>query len=104
MIGVINIAVFIIWIPARLQVNAKWMAINNVWDRVEKGLLAIIDMCLNLYFIHLVRTELVRHGLAKYNNLYRFNIAMVFISMSLDVRQSHPVNFHFIFQLVRERG
>lgn len=91
LIGAINIAVFIIWMPARLQINPTWIAINNVWDRVEKGLLALIDLGLNLKFIHLVHTELIKHGLTKYRDLYRFNITMIFVSLSLDVCLRRPL-------------
>lgn len=84
-IGVINIAVFVIWMPARLQISPTWIAINSVWDRVEKGLLALLDLGLNLKFIYLVHNELIKHGLTKYRDLYRFNISMIFVSLSLDV-------------------
>ncbi|KAL1862810.1 hypothetical protein Daus18300_008306 [Diaporthe australafricana] len=56
-----------------------------MWDRVEKGIFALIDLCLNLYFIYLVRSELIVHGLTKYEALYKFNIVMIFCSLSLDV-------------------
>lgn len=85
LVGLINLSVFVIWMPARLQISPTWMALNSVWDRIEKGLLALIDLGLNLKFIHLVHTELIRHGLTKYRDLYRFNVTMIFISISLDV-------------------
>lgn len=84
-IGLVNTTVFIIWIPARLQINPQWMILNSVWDRVEKGILALFDLGLNLYFIYLVRSELTAHGLTKYRYLFWFNVGMIFISMSLDV-------------------
>lgn len=85
MLIVFSKSVFIIWMPARLQINTDWVRINNVWDRVEKGILLFIDLGLNLYFIYLVRAELIGHGLKKYWNLYWFNVGMIFISISLDV-------------------
>lgn len=90
LIGAINITVFVIWIPARLQISPYWMQLNSVWDRVEKGIFAIFDLGLNLYFIHLVRSELTAHGLTKYRDLYLFNLGMVFISISLDVSRHTP--------------
>ncbi|KAJ4406301.1 hypothetical protein N0V82_010156 [Gnomoniopsis sp. IMI 355080] len=90
LIGAINISVFIIWMPARLQINSNWIYLNDIWDRVEKGIFLLIDLGLNLYFIYLVRSELIGHGLKKYWNLYWFNISMIFISISLDF---HPLMY-----------
>lgn len=84
-VGLINISVFVIWIPARLQISQRWIDINNWWDRVEKTLFGLCDICLNLYFIYLVRSKLIANGLKKYKKLVRFNVLMVLISMSLDV-------------------
>lgn len=89
-LGIINISVFIIWIPARLQISAEWIHINEIWDRIEKVLFLIVDAGLNLYFIHLVRTRLIANGLTKYNSLFRFNLFMVSVSMSLDVGLGPP--------------
>lgn len=85
LIGAINVTVFIIWIPARLQISEHWILVNDIWDRIEKGIFAICDLGLNLYFIYLVKTELTVHGLTKYRYLYLFNLGMIFISISLDV-------------------
>lgn len=90
LIGAINISVFVIWMPARLQISAHWIYLNSIWDRVEKGIFLLIDLGLNLYFIHIVRSELIAHGLKKYWNLYWFNVGMIFISISLDVSQTTP--------------
>lgn len=90
LIGAINISVFIIWMPARLQINSHWIYLNSIWDRVEKGIFAMVDLALNLYFIYLVRRELISHGLTKYRYLYWFNIIMIFFSISLDV----SITFH----------
>lgn len=85
LIGAINISVFIIWMPARLQISSHWIYLNDIWDRVEKGIFLLIDLGLNLYFIYIVRSELIGHGLKKYWNLYWFNVGMIFVSISLDV-------------------
>jgi len=58
-LGMVNVSVFIVWMPARLQISPAWIHFNEIWDRVEKGIFALIDLGLNLYFIYLVRSELV---------------------------------------------
>lgn len=84
-IAVINVSVFIVWIPARLQLSEKWMRVNDVWDRLEKVLFIVVDGGLNYYFMWLIKSKLVANGLTKYKLVYRFNLFMVFISLSLDV-------------------
>lgn len=84
-IGVINVSVFIVWIPARLQVSEMWIHVNEVWDRVEKFLFMAVDGGLNYYFMWLIKSKLVANGLTKYRLVYRINLFMVFISLSLDV-------------------
>ncbi|CRK18261.1 hypothetical protein BN1723_006753 [Verticillium longisporum] len=103
----INISVFCVWIPARLQISEGIIHANNIWDRIEKGIFLIIDLGLNLTFIYLVRSRLIASGLTKYTVLFRFNLAMICISMSLDIMiiglmslpntliygQSHPLAY-----------
>ncbi|CAH0022601.1 unnamed protein product [Clonostachys rhizophaga] len=84
-IVLINIAVACIWIPAQLQISQRYIRINEIWDRTEKVMLAIIDVCLNLYFVYLVRSTLLARGLSRYVTLYRVNIFMISISMTMDV-------------------
>jgi hypothetical protein len=84
-VGLINISVFIIWIPAQLQISQRWIDINTYWDRCEKVLFAVLDISLNIYFVYLVRSKLIANGLEKYRKLFRFNLAMIFVSVSLDV-------------------
>ncbi|KAH9888208.1 hypothetical protein F4778DRAFT_797143 [Xylariomycetidae sp. FL2044] len=86
----INISVFIIWIPTRLDISHEWVHIvcglpNEIWDRIEKCIFLVVDAGLNAYFIYLVRNRLIANGLTKYVPLFRFNIAMVAISVSADV-------------------
>ncbi|RYP89450.1 hypothetical protein DL769_000001 [Monosporascus sp. CRB-8-3] len=83
--GLINISVYCIWIPARLQISPTYIHVNEIWDRVEKVIFCLIDASLNLYFIYLVRSRLIAGGLDKYTSLYRFNLVMIAVSMSLDV-------------------
>ncbi|KAF4341585.1 hypothetical protein FBEOM_4487 [Fusarium beomiforme] len=54
MILAVNISVFVIWMPARLQINDQWIWLNNIWDRCEKVIFALVDGALNAYFIYLV--------------------------------------------------
>ncbi|OHE91956.1 hypothetical protein CORC01_12744 [Colletotrichum orchidophilum] len=81
----VNISVFCIWIPARLQINSTYIHINEIWDRIEKGIFLIVDAGLNLTFIYLVKSRLIASGLTKYTALFRFNLAMIGVSMSLDI-------------------
>lgn len=85
-IGVINVTVFIIWIPARLQISPTWIRANNVWDRMEKCVFLIVDLVLNVKFMRLVKSQLIAQGLTQYTRVYRFNLLMVGVSIALDVR------------------
>ncbi|KAH6645541.1 hypothetical protein BKA67DRAFT_527256 [Truncatella angustata] len=81
----INISVFCIWIPARLQINETYVRVNDIWDRIEKAIFAVVDAGLNCCFMWTVRTNLIAAGLVKYQPLFRFNLMMVCISVALDV-------------------
>lgn len=81
----INISVFFIWIPARLQISRKYHTINEYWDRIEKGLYLIVDAALNWYFLKTVKANLISNGLTKYNKLVRFNQRIVMVSLLMDV-------------------
>lgn len=81
----INISVFCIWVPARLQISQRYIDINNIWDRMEKVIFAIMDAALNFYFIYVVKKRLISNGLHKYNRLYQMNLFLVGISIALDV-------------------
>ncbi|KAL6157174.1 hypothetical protein ACJQWK_07170 [Exserohilum turcicum] len=84
-ITLINISVFFVWIPARLQISEEFIRINDVWDRIEKILYLLFDVYLNWYFIRVVKAELVKNGLTKYNRLVRFNKRMIVVSLLFDV-------------------
>ncbi|KAF4918888.1 hypothetical protein CGCVW01_v008446 [Colletotrichum viniferum] len=81
----VNISVFCIWIPARLQINHTYIHVNEIWDRIEKAIFLIVDASLNLTFIYLVKSRLIASGLTKYTRLFNFNLLMIAVSMSLDV-------------------
>ncbi|KAL7276802.1 hypothetical protein RUND412_000188 [Rhizina undulata] len=80
----INIAVYFIWIPARMQISERYIRINNVWDRTEKVIYLIVDACLNYYFVRVVRSRLVQQGSTKYDRLVKFNVRIILLSLSMD--------------------
>ncbi|KAF5025413.1 hypothetical protein F66182_2515 [Fusarium sp. NRRL 66182] len=85
LITAVNISVYCIWVPARLQISHRWVHINEWWDRCEKVIYLIVDGCLNFYFIHIVRINLIIHGLTKYKRLTHFNMFIIGFSLSMDV-------------------
>lgn len=84
-VTVINISVFFIWIPARLQISHKYEIINEYWDRTEKCLYLLVDAALNWYFLKTVKANLISNGLTKYNKLVQFNQRIVMVSLLMDV-------------------
>lgn len=90
-ITTINIAVFCIWISAHTvpPVSETFVRINNVWDKVSKVLILIVDAWLNWYFLKTAKTRLVQqHGLTKYAPLVSFNTKLMVVSISMDVSTS----------------
>lgn len=85
LITCIEISVYCIWVPARLQISDAFVRINVIWDRCEKVVYLVVDACLNYYFIRTVQRSLVKPGLNKYKPVVRFNIFMIFFSLSMDV-------------------
>ncbi|PVH97845.1 hypothetical protein DM02DRAFT_504470, partial [Periconia macrospinosa] len=85
LILIVNISVAVIWITAHAGKNKTWVMINLVWERIEKAFFLIIDLGLNIYFLYLVRFRLIANGLTKYMRLYNYNVAIVFVSTSMDV-------------------
>lgn len=84
-VTLINISVFCIWIPARLQTSHRYYVINEYWDRTEKALYLGVDALLNWYFLRTVKHNLIQNGLTKYNKLVRFNQRIVVLSLCMDV-------------------
>lgn len=82
---VVNISVFVIWIPAQLQINTTFIKINDIYDRVEKAIFLLVDLSLNIHFLWLVRSELISAGMMKYMKLFEFNASIIFISISMDI-------------------
>ncbi|OJJ59209.1 hypothetical protein ASPSYDRAFT_45639 [Aspergillus sydowii CBS 593.65] len=85
LITAVNISVYTIWIPARLQLSEEYIWINERWDRCEKVIYLLVDGSLNFYFIHIVRSNLVSAGLIKYKTLIYFNMSIIGISLGMDV-------------------
>lgn len=83
-IGLINVSVFCIWVPARLQISQTYIRVNLIWDRAEKTIFAAIDLSLNTYFMWLLKSKLIASGLTQYDLVYKYNIVMVGVSISLD--------------------
>jgi hypothetical protein len=89
----INVAVFIIWIPAHTvpPVSQTFVNINNVWDKTSKVLILLVDAGLNWYFLKTVKERLVKqHGLTKYAPLVGFNAKLMVLSIAMDVSQANP--------------
>jgi hypothetical protein len=86
-VTVINISVYCIWIPTRLQISHEYLQVNNIWDRCEKTIYLVIDASLNWRFIWTVRKNLVKIGLEKYRSLMHVNIAIVILSLSMGCKE-----------------
>jgi hypothetical protein len=82
---IVCISVYSIWIPARMEVSDRFVAINKVWDRCEKVIYLLVDLFLNITYLHLVNTRLIAYGLTKYKMLFWFTVVMITISISMDV-------------------
>ncbi|KAM0267345.1 hypothetical protein ACHAQH_010113, partial [Verticillium albo-atrum] len=85
LITTINVSVYCIWVPARLQISDTYIHVNEIWDRCEKVIYLIVDAALNFYFIRIVQQNLVQLGLRKYTSLVRFNMFIIVFSLSMDV-------------------
>lgn len=85
LITAVNISVYNIWVPARLQISEEYVHINEIWDRCEKGIYLVVDGILNAYFLRLVKTKLIAGGMNKYKRLFNFNSGIVVVSLSMDV-------------------
>lgn len=81
----VNISVYCIWIPARLEINEDYIWINNWWDRCEKVIFLLVDGGLNVYYIRLVKKSLISQGLTKYKRLTTFNVYIIGFSLAMDI-------------------
>ncbi|KAK7465293.1 hypothetical protein VKT23_005272 [Stygiomarasmius scandens] len=84
-IGLINLGVAIVWIPAQLQINETYMHVNIIFDRIEKCPYLITDAALNGLFIYIVRKRLVGAGLTRFDRLVKFNTTIIWVSLAMDI-------------------
>ncbi|KAF8917572.1 hypothetical protein CPB85DRAFT_1431111 [Mucidula mucida] len=84
-VGLISVSSACIWIPAQLQISAKFIWLNHWWDKFEKSVYLLLDLALNLLFIRVVKTRLVQHGLKKYDRVMKFNQYIIIVSIAMDV-------------------
>jgi hypothetical protein len=83
----VNIAVFCIWIPSHTNPPASntFVKINDVWDKISKVIILVVDAGLNWYFLRTVQKRLVQqHGLKKYAPLVGFNGKLMVVSIAMD--------------------
>jgi hypothetical protein len=67
--------------------RVRFVRINDIWDRISKILILIVDAGLNYYFLRTVKERLVKqHGLRKYAPLVTFNARLMVVSILMDVR------------------
>ncbi|CAE6536210.1 unnamed protein product [Rhizoctonia solani] len=96
-ITAINISVYCIWVPAKLQISDRYHEINVWWDRTEKCLYLVTDGILNYMFIRSIKQRLLKVGLKKYDKLVKFNEKIIAVSLAMDVliitMMSHPNDF-----------
>ncbi|RGP67703.1 hypothetical protein FSPOR_5893 [Fusarium sporotrichioides] len=86
-ITLVNIAVFVIWIPSHTvpPANETFVKINEVWDRTSKVIILLVDAGLNWYFLRTVKKRLVeQHNLKKYEPLVGFNAKLMVVSILMD--------------------
>ena len=64
----------------------RYVRINEIWDRISKILILLVDAGLNYYFLRTVKRRLVvQHGLKKYAPLVSFNAKLMVVSILMDV-------------------
>lgn len=65
----------------------RYIHINDISDRASKVIILIVDAALNIWFIKIVKQRLLKeHGLRKYAPLVGFNVRLMIVSVSMDVR------------------
>ena len=69
---------------------------NKICDPKEKCFFWMIDLGLNICFIHLVKNRLISNGLTQYSWLLYVNIGMVLINIPLDVRPANSTERKFV--------
>jgi len=59
----------------------------------------VVDAALNVYFLYLVKNKLMGRGMSKYKPLFKFNAAIVLVSLSMDV--SLTVTYALVYAMRR---
>ncbi|OAV88587.1 hypothetical protein PTTG_28985 [Puccinia triticina 1-1 BBBD Race 1] len=72
-------------IPVRIQISAAYTKFETFWEPCEKTLCLLTDAFLNVTFIFSVRRTLISNGLTKYNELVKFNVLVIGLSIALDL-------------------
>jgi hypothetical protein len=71
--------------------SGRFVDINNIWDKISKVIILVVDAGLNWYFLRTVKIRLVQqHGLKKYQPLVGFNAKLMIVSIAMDVSDYHP--------------
>ncbi|OLL24369.1 hypothetical protein NEOLI_005340 [Neolecta irregularis DAH-3] len=81
--GIINLLTFGLWAPTYYRLVPQ--LVYEVWQRLFKVLIGLLDAALNIYFIRTVNQELVDYGLSQYIPLAKFNFRIMILSLSFDV-------------------
>ncbi|PNY25383.1 Uncharacterized protein TCAP_04675, partial [Tolypocladium capitatum] len=85
LVGCVNIAVGVIWTNGHMKTaTPEQVHLNDHFEKAEKAFFLVTDLGLNLYFLYLVRFRLIALGLQKYWLLFKFNVAIVFLSTAMD--------------------
>ncbi|KAJ8083179.1 hypothetical protein PM082_009048 [Marasmius tenuissimus] len=85
LVTLISVSTACIWIPAQLQINHDYIALNHWWDKFEKGIYLCLDLVLNIMFIVMVKKRLINHRLTKYTRVMKFNEYIIFVSIGMDI-------------------
>ncbi|KAK1227538.1 hypothetical protein PQX77_009445 [Marasmius sp. AFHP31] len=85
LVTLISVSTACIWIPAQLQINHDYIALNHWWDKFEKGIYLCLDLFLNIMFIVMVKKRLINHRLTKYTRVMKFNEYIIFVSIGMDI-------------------
>lgn len=94
LITAVNISVYCIWVPARMQISDRYVHINDIWDRIEKGIYLCVDAVLNYYFIRTVQKQLVEEGCKQFSEFI-----LRLLVLGLLVRRTTPTPPFAMFPL-----
>ncbi|KAE9967660.1 hypothetical protein BLS_005756 [Venturia inaequalis] len=84
-IALINATVIGTFIPAVMGASPGITSGGEVYAKVAKVLILVMDCFLNFYFISEVKDNLIRNGLKKYERLANFNMSIIVVSVMMDL-------------------